>query len=73
MPDKDDKNSGHTSQPQEFDRNRKEVHDIADGHEPSVKSANDREAQAPRNNDDGLSDKELKDREEARSVPASNG
>ncbi|MHA0043354.1 hypothetical protein [Deinococcus sp. RM] len=73
MPDKDDKNSGHTSQPQDYDRNKKEVHEIEHDNAPSMKSANDREAQAPRNNDDGLSDKELKDREEARSVPSSNG
>ncbi|GAA0515034.1 hypothetical protein [Deinococcus depolymerans] len=73
MPDKDDKNSGHTSQPEQFDRNSKEVHDIADGHQPSLKSANDREAQAPRNTDDGLSDKERRDRDEARNVPADHG
>ena len=73
MPDKDDKNSGHTSQPQDYDRNKKEVHEIEHDNTPSMKSANDREANAPRNNDDGLSHKELKDREEARSVPSSNG
>lgn len=70
MPDKDDKNKGHTSQPQDYDRNKKEVHEIEHDNQPSHKSVNDREAKAPRNNDDGLSRKELKDREEARSVPA---
>ncbi|MBZ9751008.1 hypothetical protein K7W42_09055 [Deinococcus sp. HMF7604] len=70
MPDKDDKNKGHTSQPQDYDRNKKEVHEIEHDNQPSFKSANDREAMAPRNNDDGLSDKELRDREEARQVPA---
>ncbi|GGL13344.1 hypothetical protein [Deinococcus radiotolerans] len=73
MPDKDDKNSGHTSQPQQYDRTEKEVQDIADGHDASLKSANDREAKAPRNTHDGLSDKELQDREDARNVPASHG
>ncbi|THF85899.1 hypothetical protein E7T09_15430 [Deinococcus sp. KSM4-11] len=71
MPDKDDKNSGHTSQPQEYDRTKTEVTGIEDGHSPSFKDNNDREAKAPRNTEDGLSHKELKDREEARSVPAS--
>lgn len=70
MPDKDDKNSGHTSQPQEYDRTKTEVQGIEDGHEPSVKGNNDREANAPRNTDDGLSHKEKRDRDEARSVPA---
>ncbi|WP_293910755.1 hypothetical protein [Deinococcus sp.] len=70
MPDKDDKNKGHTSQPGQFGRNEKEVHEIEDGHKPSFKSANDREAEAPRNDEhEGL--KEKKDLEEARSVPAS--
>ena len=71
MPDKDDKNKGHTSKPERYERSKTEVHEIEDGHKPSVKGANDREANAPRNNDDGLSRKELKDREEARSVPTS--
>ena len=69
MPDKDDKNKGHTSLPDQYDRNTKEVHEIADGHKPSFKSANDREAEAPRNNEhEGV--KVQKDLEEARSVPA---
>lgn len=70
MPDKDDKNKGHTSKPEDYDRNKKEVHEIEHDNKPSHKSVNDREANAPRNNDDGLSRKELKDREEARNVPA---
>ncbi|AZI42367.1 hypothetical protein EHF33_06045 [Deinococcus psychrotolerans] len=70
MPDKDDKNKGHTSLPDQYDRNEKEVHEIADGHKPSFKSANDREAEAPRNNEhEGV--KKQKDLEEARSVPSS--
>ncbi|WP_415787171.1 hypothetical protein [Deinococcus saxicola] len=69
MPDKDDKNSGHTSIPDQFERNKKEVHEIDDGHKPSLKGNNDREATAARNTEhDGL--KEKKDVEEARSVPA---
>ncbi|MFC6748927.1 hypothetical protein [Deinococcus aquaticus] len=47
MPDKDDKNKGHTSQPQDYDRDKKEVHEIEHDNDPSVKSANDREAKAP--------------------------
>ncbi|MDV6373533.1 hypothetical protein [Deinococcus arenicola] len=70
MPDKDDKNKGHTSQPDQFDRSKDEVKDIDDGHTPSFKGNNDREAMAGRNTEhDGL--KEKKDVEEARSVPAS--
>ena len=69
MPDKDDKNKGHTSLPDQYDRTKKEVEEIEDGHKASFKSANDREAQAPRNNEhEGI--KEQKDLEEARSVPA---
>lgn len=71
MPDKDDKNKGHTSLPDQYDRTSDEVHEIADGHKPSFKSANDREAEAPRNNEhEGI--KEQKDLEEARNVPATN-
>ena len=71
MPDKDDKNSGHTSLPRQYDRTAEEVKDIADGHKPSFKGNNDREAEAPRNNEhEGI--KEQKDLEEARSVPATN-
>ncbi|BDP40392.1 hypothetical protein DAETH_03610 [Deinococcus aetherius] len=56
MPDKDDKNSGHTSQPGEYERNKQEVHE--------------REAGGARNTEhDGR--KESKDVEEARNVPAS--
>ncbi|WP_345467766.1 hypothetical protein [Deinococcus carri] len=71
MPDKDDKNKGHTSLPDEFDRNKKEVHDIEDGHQPSFKGVNDREAKAARNteHDDR---KEERDVEQARNVPATN-
>ncbi|ULH14911.1 MULTISPECIES: hypothetical protein [Deinococcus] len=69
MPDKDDKNSGHTSLPGQYERDTKEVEEIEDGHKPSFKSANDREATAPRNNEhEGV--KEHKDVEEARNVPA---
>lgn len=71
MPDKDDKNSGHTSLPNQYERNSKEVHDIEDGHQPSRKGVNDREATAARNTEhDGR--KEERDVEEARSVPATN-
>ncbi len=70
MPDKDDKNKGHTSLPDQYDRTKTEVTEIEDGHKPSFKSANDREAEAPRNNEhEGV--KEQKDLQEARSVPAS--
>ncbi|GAA4015203.1 hypothetical protein GCM10022631_29000 [Deinococcus rubellus] len=70
MPDKDDKNKGHTSLPDQYDRTKTEVAEIEDGHKPSFKSANDREAEAPRNNEhEGV--KAKKDLEEARSVPAS--
>lgn len=69
MPDKDDKNSGHTSQPQDYDRNKKEVHEIRHDEKPSFKGVNDREANAARNTEhDGR--KEQRDVEEARSVPA---
>ncbi|WP_135227761.1 hypothetical protein [Deinococcus fonticola] len=69
MPDKDDKNKGHTSQPQDYDRNKKEVHEIEHDEKPSFKGVNDREANSARNNEhDRLKDK--KDVEEARSVPA---
>ncbi|MDL2343570.1 hypothetical protein QOL99_05330 [Deinococcus sp. MIMF12] len=71
MPDKDDKNKGHTSQPGQYERNKQEVHDIEHDDKPSFKGANDREANAARNTEhDGH--KESKDVEEARSVPASN-
>ena len=65
MPDKDDKNSGHTSQPGQFERDKKEVEGKQDGHKTSFKSANDREANAPRNHEDD------EDTSAARSVPAS--
>ncbi|GAA5534967.1 hypothetical protein E5F05_17940 [Deinococcus metallilatus] len=68
MPDKDDKNSGHTSLPRQYERDKKEVEEIEDGHKPSFKSANDREAKAARNEQE--SRKESRDVEEARSVPA---
>ncbi|MHA0035280.1 hypothetical protein [Deinococcus sp. PESE-13] len=70
MPDKDDKNKGHTSQPEDYERNEKEVHEIEHDGKPSFKGVNDREANAARNTEhDKL--KEKKDVEEARSVPAS--
>lgn len=70
MPDKDDKNKGHTSQPEQYDRNKQEVHEIEHDHKPSFKGVNDREANAARNTEhDGH--KEKQDVEEARSVPAS--
>ncbi|MFC4637434.1 hypothetical protein [Deinococcus hohokamensis] len=69
MPDQDDKNSGHTSQPQEYDRSKTEVHEPLHDRQPSLKGVNDREANAARNTEhDGL--KERQDAEEARSVPA---
>ena len=69
MPDKDDKNKGHTSLPEQYDRNEKEVHEIEHDEKPSFKGVNDREANAARNTEhDKL--KEKKDVEEARSVPA---
>lgn len=69
MPDKDDKNSGHTSLPDQYERTRDEVKEIDDGHKPSLKGNNDREATAARNTEhDSL--KEKKDVAEARSVPA---
>ncbi|WP_019009599.1 hypothetical protein [Deinococcus aquatilis] len=70
MPDKDDKNKGHTSLPDQYDRSKTEVQEIEDGHKPNLKGANDREATAARNTEhDGH--KEKQDVEEARSVPAS--
>lgn len=70
MPDKDDKNSGHTSQPQDYARTKTEVHEIEHDRQPSLKGVNDREANAARNTEhDGLKDRQ--DAEEARSVPAS--
>lgn len=71
MPDKDDKNKGHTSLPDQYDRNKKEVHEIEHGDKPSFKGVNDREANAARNTEHD-SHKESKDVEEARSVPATN-
>jgi hypothetical protein len=65
MPDKDDKNSGKTSTPGQYERDEKEVSQIDDGHKPNYKSAEDREAKAPRNQDTS------KDVKEARDVPAS--
>ena len=49
MPDKDDKNKGHTSEPQDYERNKKEVHEIEHDGKPSFKGVNDREANAARN------------------------
>lgn len=70
MPDKDDKNKGHTSQPGEYERNKQEVHEVEHDRASSSKSANDREAKGARNTEhDGR--KEQKDVEEARNVPAS--
>ncbi|MFC4426054.1 hypothetical protein [Deinococcus navajonensis] len=71
MPDNDDKNSGHTSQPQDYERSKTEVHEIQHDHKRSLKGVNDREATAARNTEyDGLKDRE--DAEEARSVPATS-
>jgi hypothetical protein len=66
MPDKDDKNKGHTSLPEQFERSKKEVEGVEDGHKPSFKSANDREANAARNNDE-----KTRDELEAQNVPSS--
>ncbi len=65
MPDKDDKQHGKTSQPGQYERDRQEVEQIEDGHAPNYKSAEDREAKAPRNQDTP------DDVKEARDVPAS--
>lgn len=71
MPDQDDKNKGHTSQPGEYERNGQEVHEREKGGKPSFKGVNDREAKGARNTEhDGH--KEQSDVEEARSVPATN-
>lgn len=71
MPDKDDKNKGHTSLPDQYERNEKEVHEIEHDRKPSFKGVNDREANGARNTEhDKL--KEQQDVEEARSVPATN-
>lgn len=70
MPDKDDKNKGHTSLPGQYERDGQEVHEREQGGKSSLKGANDREANAARNTEhDGR--KESQDVEEARSVPAS--
>jgi hypothetical protein len=66
MPDKDDKNKGHTSLPEQYERSKTEVEEIEDGRKGSVKSANDREAKAPRNHDEPTPDEQT-----ARNVPAS--
>ncbi len=66
MPDKDDKQHGKTSQPGQYERDSQEVESIEDGHKGSFKSAEDREAKAPRNHDEPT-----KDEQEARNVPAS--
>jgi hypothetical protein len=66
MPDKDDKNSGHTSMPDQYERSKTEVEAIEDGHKSSFKSANDREANAPRNHD-----QTTKDEQDAQHVPSS--
>ncbi|AFZ65926.1 hypothetical protein [Deinococcus peraridilitoris] len=70
MPDNDDKNKGHTSLPDQYDRNKKEVHEIEHDRKPSFKGVNDREANAARNNEHD-DHKEATDVQEARSVPAS--
>ena len=56
MPDNDDKNSGHTSKPERYERSKTEVEEIEDGHKPSFKGVNDREAKAARNHDDKTTD-----------------
>ncbi|WP_425145869.1 hypothetical protein [Deinococcus sp.] len=63
MPDKDDKQSGKTSQPGQYERDEKEVKHSYTGHH-SNKSAEDREAFAPRNQE---TPDEVK---QARDVPA---
>lgn len=65
MPDKDDKNSGHTSLPRQYERSKDEVEEIEDGHHPSFKGVNDREAKAARNQEEDGNDA-------ARNVPATN-
>ena len=69
MPDKDDKNKGHTSLPDQYDRNKKEVHEIEHDEKPSFKGVNDREANAARNTEHDML-QEQKDVQEARNVPA---
>ncbi|MEW6420212.1 MAG: hypothetical protein AB1511_00605 [Deinococcota bacterium] len=71
MPDKDDKNKGHTSLPDQYDRTKKEVDQIEDGHRPSFKGVNDREAKAARNTEHDNRQEE-REAEAARSVPATN-
>ena len=67
MPDKDDKNKGHTSQPERYERSKTEVEEIEDGHKPSFKGVNDREAKAARNHDDDKTPDEVA----ASNVPSS--
>lgn len=71
MPDKDDKNKGHTSLPDQYGRTKKEVDQIEDGHRPSFKGVNDREAKAARNTEHDNRQEE-REAEAARSVPATN-
>ncbi|MFC4456300.1 hypothetical protein [Deinococcus sonorensis] len=63
MPDKDDKNSGKTSLPDQYDRTSQEVKE-SHRDDASFKSSEDREANAPRNQDTP------DDVKEARQVPA---
>lgn len=65
MPDQDDKNSGHTSLPRQYERDKKEVEQIEDGHKESFKGVNGREAKAARNQEEDGNDA-------AKNVPATN-
>lgn len=69
MPDKDDKNKGRTSQPDQYERDKGEVNNIEHDGDPSFKGNMDRQGNAKQNQKGSL--KEQSDREEARSVPAS--
>ena len=67
MPDKDDKTKGRTSQPGEYARDDDgSIHEVADGHKKSFKSAQDRDA------DTSQGDRDEHDRDAA-SVPFQHG
>jgi hypothetical protein len=67
MPDKDDKNSGKTSTPGQYERDEKEVSQIDDGHKPNYKSAEDREGSPRRSGQQaGLTFKNLNSRLQGR-------
>ncbi|ADV66406.1 hypothetical protein [Deinococcus maricopensis] len=65
MPDQDDKNKGKTSLPGQYDRDSEDVTQSHMG-QHHLKSVEDREAFAARNQEDD------EDTREARSVPATN-